>query len=64
MTVSRDERLPGLYPFLEGWFFIASCKTIEKAKIITAPQKAERIDGFAGHSIWSNSRRQVGMASS
>lgn len=37
MTASRDERLP----FLEGWFFIVSRETIEKAKIIVAAQKRD-----------------------
>ena len=39
MTASRDERLPVFSPFLEGWFFIVSRKTIEKANIIATTQK-------------------------
>ena len=33
MTASRDERLPLLSPFPEGWYFIADRKTIEKEKL-------------------------------
>ncbi len=43
MTASRDERLPLLSPFPEGWYFIAGRKTIEKEKLFQKTWLGEEI---------------------
>ncbi len=43
MTAGRDERLPSLSPFPEGWFFVAGRKTIEKAKLVKKTWMGEQI---------------------
>ena len=43
MTAGRDEHIPSLSPFPEGWFFVAGRKTIEKAKLVKKTWMGEQI---------------------